>query len=201
MPPDEQSGAIMRAEGGPAVVATGSSATIADHFLPGGILQWGDSASPVSLLLFTNHSCKYCADFQREIVPRLLLDFVEDGKLRISLIPFPLRKYPESREAVRVLLCAASQDKGTVMNEMLFSSPKATDVRSILQNAGLDAATLAECLGSPQTDWMLDAHESFAQTLGVTLVPTLFLNGERIVGLPEYADLQGQIEQMLSEME
>jgi protein-disulfide isomerase len=39
----------------------------------------------------------------------------------------------------------------------------------------------------------MDALASLAASLDVQSVPTSFLNGERIVGLLEYAELQGMV--------
>lgn len=166
--------------------ASGALAAIPERVLPGGILEIGKADAPVSLLVFTNHSCEYCRRFHREQFPRLLAEYVAEGELRISLVPFPLQKYPQSERNAGIALCAAKQGKGRAAHDLLFAD-------------GMDAGPYEACLQDPQTAADLRSQRSWAKVLGIDLIPTFVLDGRRITGLPEYAELRGEIATALRE--
>ncbi len=173
--------------------------TIVERLLPSGIIEIGDRDAPVVLLMFTEHHCRYCKDFYREHFPRLHEDFIDQGKLQLQIGILPLRKYTHSERAALGLLCAATQGKGIPMHELLFTLG-AKDRATLMNEAAtldLDLNLFTQCLDSPDTQKTIERQKSLARSLDVTLVPTFFLNGRKAVGLPQYADLRGEIEESL----
>lgn len=171
--------------------------TQANRLLPSGALEIGDAAAPVSILLFTNHSCAYCKQFQ-DYLPRLRDEFIAQGNVRISILPFALQKYPQSREAAGIFLCAAMMNQGPAVHDLLFRERiGSTAFTTALASLNVQQAELDACTKSEEIAKRIDAQQAVAQSLGVTLVPTYFINGEKYVGLPEYADLKMQIEEEL----
>lgn len=176
-----------------------SKITIVERLLPTGVIEIGDRNAPVVLMMFTEHHCRYCKEFYAEHFPLLHQDYIEQGKLRLQISILPLRKYVRSENAAISLLCAATQGKGIPMHELLFEIG-AKDRESQLSLAAtldLDTELFHKCLDSPDTMRTLERQKSLARSLDVTLVPTLFLNGEKSVGLPYYTDLRGMIEEKL----
>lgn len=169
---------------------------IVERLLPSGLIEIGDRDAPVVLLMFTEHHCRYCKDFYHEHFPLLIEDFINQGKLKLQIGILPLRKYVHSQNAALGLLCSATQGKGIPMHELLFALG-AKDRETLLSEAAtleLDKELFVQCLESPDTLKTVERQKSLARSLDVTLVPTFFLNGEKSVGLPQYADLRGMIE-------
>lgn len=178
---------------------TGEALQIVERLLPSGIIEIGSREAPVVLLMFTEHHCRYCKDFYAEHFPKLHRDFIATGDVRLQISILPLRKYTQSEDAALGLLCAATQGKGIPMHELLFTLG-ASSRDTLLSEANtleLDTNLFTQCLDSPDTQKTLERQKSFARSLDVTLVPTFFLNGEKSVGLPYYADLRGMIENKL----
>lgn len=173
---------------------------LVERLLPSGFIEIGDREAPLVLLMFTEHHCRYCKDFSIDHFSKLHRDFIEQGKLRLQISILPLQKYPDSTAAATGLLCAATQGKGMPMHELLFELG-ARDREVLLSEARtleLDEALFTQCLDSPDTLKTVERQKSIARSLDVTLVPTFFLNGEKSVGLPYYADLRGMIEEQLA---
>src|SRR3989338_6978616 len=116
----------------PSSPLTGTGA-LPERLLPTGILEVGQERAPLTLLIFTNHSCRYCLEFEEEYVPRLVEDFVKPGKLRLQISILKLQKYPESVLFLSALVCAAEQGKGFPMHTKLFDLPP--DRRTVLDAA------------------------------------------------------------------
>lgn len=172
---------------------------VVERLLPSGFIEIGDRDAPVVLLMFTEHHCRYCKQFYHEHLKKLLSKYINEGKLRLQIGILPLKKYIDSERAAMGLLCAATQGKGIPMHELLFELG-ARDEAVLLSEANtleLDTNLFTQCLQSDDTRRTLERQKSIARTLDVTLVPTFFLNGEKSVGLPYYADLEVMIEEKL----
>lgn len=169
----------------------------ANRLLPSGALEIGDAHAPVSVLLFTNHSCAYCRQWQ-EYLPRLRDEFISKGTVRVSVIPYVLQKYNQSRNMAAVFVCAARMGNGPAVHDLLFrESIGSTAYRNALASLNINQEELAACTADEGIQATIDAQQAIAQSLGVTFVPTYFINGTKYVGLPEYADLKSQIEEGL----
>ncbi|MBI3331381.1 thioredoxin domain-containing protein [Candidatus Peregrinibacteria bacterium] len=171
------------------------SGAIAERILETGILEIGNREAPLVLLLFTNHSCRYCRQFQEDLYPLLLKEFIEPGVLRLQVTVLPLQKYPQSRMALTSILCAAHQGKGAAMHNLLFSIPiNQQSILAEIEEWPMDRDLFRSCQNDPVIGLRIAELESLARSLHVTLVPTFFLNGEKFVGLPDAAELRGRIE-------
>lgn len=180
---------------------TGSGmVSVEERLLPSGVLELGNPAAPVSLLLFTNHACAYCRTFHDELLPRLNADYIQSGRVRIGIVPFALQKYADSNESASLLLCAARQGKGAAMHALLFrTNASARTFGDELTAIGINPTDLQTCTQEEGIRGTLAAQQSMAQSLGVSLVPAYFVNGQMFLGQPQYADLRGQIEAALTE--
>lgn len=170
-----------------------------ERLLPNGVLDIGDRGAPLTLLVFTEHHCAYCREFMNEHFLQLMSEFITPGLLRVQLVSFPLRKYEHSGATAKAVLCSAEQGKGLPMSSLLFER-QATDeaaIRKYADELALDPALFAECLRTPGTEAAIMRQKDWALSLGVEYVPSFFLDGEKFVGLPYYADLRGRIEHAL----
>jgi len=180
---------------------TGSGA-VSERLLSSGMLEIGSAAAPLTMLHITNTSCSYCRQFARENMVRLVDDFVHNGNLRITIALMPLKKYPESRANAGLLYCATLQGKGWPMLLLLMEGAtrsSQTWLRELtLQN--IDIKALQACSAEKTLAENIAAQESVIGSLGVTFVPTSFLNGEKIQGVPAYPDLRGRMEKALESL-
>lgn len=150
-----------------------------------GTLILGSDNPPVTLLLFTNHDCNYCKEFQQTLLPRLQTDYIATNKLRMMIVPVPLRKYAQSDTKAHALICGVRAGSGSDVNQMLFEGRSNFPV-------------LKECLSdNDYLQSVMARQQEVISALDVTLVPTYYLNQTRFTGLPSYADLRGQIEHIL----
>jgi len=199
VPADERVEKVLHDSEAPEIVESGALLP-SERLLSSGTIDLGDRNAPLTLLIFTEHHCNYCEEFNGEHLLRLISDFVEPGDLRIQLAYFPLKKYPQSKNAAKAVMCAASQDKGLSMNNILFDRiyKDPGSAKNYAKELELDTDAFEQCMESDDMKNMLTRQKEWAQSLGVQYVPTLFLNGEKSVGLPYYTDLREQIRQALN---
>lgn len=189
-------------EGLPVTEERTETGALAERMLPTGVLEIGNAQAPLTLLIFTEHHCSYCRQFLFEIFPRLKTDFLEPGTLKLEIAMLPLQKYQASNDAALGFICSTAQEKGLVMHDTLFRNPNKSKeaILSYAVDLKLDTALLEDCMKSARTKTLLKSQQTWAQSLGVDVVPTFFLEGEKFIGLPYYPDLKGRIAEALKKL-
>ncbi len=167
------------------VLATVSSA---------GVLVLGDEAAPVSIVLFFNHASPYSKSFFDVLYPELRGAYLLPGRASLSLVPVAFEKYPQSTMMAGYLLCGAAQNKAETIHRLLLAGVPSADT---LEEHEVDVFALRSCLNLPETMAAVTQQQGLAAMFGVDLVPVYFINGDKFTGLPEWADLKGQVEEAL----
>ncbi|HLD64227.1 MAG TPA: hypothetical protein VI913_05020, partial [Candidatus Peribacteraceae bacterium] len=71
-------------------------------------------------------------------------------------------------------------------------------LRKHMEGMGIDSEGIGACATDPLLASQIQLQNKVIDQLEVTLVPTFFLNDEKIVGLPVYPDMRGWIEAALN---
>ncbi len=166
-----------------AIMHTRTGSTLEERMLPSGMLEIGHPNAPVAFTLFTNHSCTYCHTFDRLLTDRILTEFVENGSVRMTIVPVPLQAYPTSTRHTALLSCALQQGKGWPMHRALFHGEPTNEQLTLMD---IDTDALDTCLTTVGSGTLLPASN-------VTLVPSYTINETPYTGLPEWSELRGQI--------
>lgn len=175
-----------------AVVSSGDEMRL----LESGVTEIGNHEAAHTLVLYTEPHCGYCREFIRDHLERLKEDFISSGTLRVLISLFPLEKYEHSSTAAAGLICAGEQGASAQMLNTLFTEDTNTteDLTLRMEDWSKNTEQFSTCLTNTGTTLLLQKQKGIADSLGVTLVPTLILDGDMKVGLPHYADLRGWIE-------
>lgn len=188
---------------------TGTGA-IAERLAERGMLEIGDENARGVLTVFTNYSCRYCQEFDRQMLGNLQDEFVRNGSLKIRMIIVPLFKYPNSALEAAALICGTVLGKGQDMNDALFSTALRTRpaLLKIAAKLKLSAKSFTSCLDSKETKRLLAQQLELIHARNVTLIPTFTLarsnqdlsatgSGalgiEQQTGLPSLPDMRGWI--------
>jgi protein-disulfide isomerase len=137
-----------------------------------------------------DYLCAHCQATQPE-VEELLTQALD--KIKFVAVPFSLRPNGLSGGLARGAFCARQQgdDKFWSYHEKAFATSKAkgwkaTDaddkgpVLEVAAAAGLDAAKMEACLGSPEAqDFLKTTVEAFVRA-GVSGTPTFFMDGRKL---------------------
>jgi protein-disulfide isomerase len=115
----------------------------------------GSADAQVALVEFTDYQCPYCGRYVRTVMPRVMKDYVDTGKVRYVLRDFPLPFHKEARNAAFAAHCAGEQGKYWEMHDLLFKNQKALEREKLPEYAaalGLDTAAFDECIASGRYD-------------------------------------------------
>ena len=144
----------------------------------------GQADAPVVVTEFSDYLCPACASVEQSLIPELIEQYVETGKVRFVYREFPLESlHPNAPKASEAAICAGKQDKYWEMHEKLFatsaeweSGDPIAKFKGYAEELGLDSATFDECLDSGEGATVVKGDQLAGQMAGVNATPYFFIN-------------------------
>lgn len=168
----------------------------------------GKADAPVTLEVWSDFQCPACGQYAEIVEPVLIRNYVTPGTLRIvhhdaafqgarSKAPFD-----ESVESGAGARCAAEQDKYWPFHGWLFANQSGENqgsfadarLRAIATAVGLDVVAWDACRATGEQQTAVRAETAQGVASGVNSTPTLYINGEAIVGVRSATELGQKIE-------
>jgi len=139
----------------------------------------GPENAPVTLVLFSDFQCPYCAKIDPELM-NLLDEFPEE--LKIVYKNFPIRGHQFAVPAALSALAAAKQGKFWPFHDELFAAAKLDmpAIDAIARKLKLDMKKFVTDRNSEEVRKQLQRDFNEARKAGVRGTPTLFINGRRV---------------------
>jgi protein-disulfide isomerase len=138
----------------------------------------GDSGARVAIIEYADFECPYCGEYEREVFPRLLSDYIVTGKVKYFYRDLPLPGHAHAMPAARAARCAGEQGKYWEMHDSLFANQNALSVPALLDRAqtlGLDKVKFTECQSGEKYTADIQKNFSEAQNLRIDGTPTFFI--------------------------
>lgn len=170
---------------------------------------WGKSEgsldAPVVIIDYSDFQCWRCQDFALTTERQLQTAYVDTGKV-LFIYRHRIVGDEESQLAAEASEAAAEQGKFWPYHDLLMqvrAAPKVDDLsipklQSLAQQVGLDMETFNASLQSGKYREKVMQENKEGRGLGVTGVPTLYINGVKKVGALSFEELQVIIDDMLS---
>jgi protein-disulfide isomerase len=172
----------------------------------------GQANAPVTMFEYASMTCPHCARFQREVIPKLVHDYVDTGKVKIIFRDFPLdgaarlasalaRCVPEDKYYSFLNLLFLNQDKwlADLNNDQHVSADEV--IEGLVQMgrfAGFSRDKVESCVGDQSTLAYIDQTQAEAEAkYGISGTPTFIINGELHDGEIKYEDLKKMIDTKL----
>jgi protein-disulfide isomerase len=164
----------------------------------------GNPAAPVTIELFADFQCPACKQFVTTQLSRVVTDFVTPGIARIEAKDIDIlgRGTPDESMALAVgAACAAEQNRYWQYHDLVFwnqgrenhGDHDAAFVAAVANEARVDETAWRSCLGREDVTKTITDQTRTALSAGINSTPTLRVNGEILVGVPNYADLAALI--------
>ncbi|WP_209323733.1 DsbA family protein [Brevibacterium renqingii] len=148
----------------------------------------GPSDAPVTLVVFSDYQCPFCAAWSQDTLPKML-DYVDSGDLRIEWREVNVFG-SASKQAAKAAYAAALQDQHWEFHDALFSDgePRSPDeltpeaLTEVAEQIGLDIDRFTSDMNSEKTAEAVAENEKMGTDLGAFSTPTFLLNGQPYVG-------------------
>jgi protein-disulfide isomerase len=164
----------------------------------------GSATAPVVIELYADFQCPACKAFVTGQMHRLVDEFVVPGTVRIEArdIAFLGRGNPdESLELAAGAACATGQDRYWQYHDLVFwnqgrenrGDHDSAFITRVADAAGVDRAAFDACFARNDVRATIASRTQAALGRGVHSTPTLVVNGQSIVGVPDYDRLATMI--------
>jgi protein-disulfide isomerase len=172
----------------------------------------GPGNAPVSVVVFDDLECPYCARMHAQIFPALTQRYKD--QIHIVYRDFPLEIHPWAMRAAVDTNCVGAQSPMGYWNLVDYVHAHAADLGgeekslakanetldSLTRDEGkkqkLNAETLNACIAK-QDDTAIKASIQMGETLGVDATPAIFINGEILEGFAPLEDVYRMIDNAL----
>lgn len=145
----------------------------------------GSADAEILLMAFSDYQCKPCRDFVEQTLPKLMVDFIEPGKVKYVLRDYPLPSNSHALRAAALAHCAGEQGRYWQMHDALIKNSEAVDKGnwSSLYRAApdLDSDKLERCSASSRYEDEINKDIQAAKELGAKGAPGFFI-GKRQSG-------------------
>ncbi|HRQ10555.1 MAG TPA: thioredoxin domain-containing protein [Trueperaceae bacterium] len=173
---------------------------------PGDPFALGDPDAPVTMVVFSDYRCPFCARYANTTEPAIVERFVNTGKVRLEWRDFPIFG-DASMLAARAGRAAAAQGKFWEFNAAVYgAAPEighhdltpAKLVAFAAQVGVPDLERFESDMNSEQYDASIAIDAIQARNLGITGTPSFVIDGNPIVGAQPTSVFVGLIEQALA---
>lgn len=168
----------------------------------------GEKDAPMTVYLYEDFQCPFCGQFDREMFPDLVDDYVRDGQVRVVSETMVFLG-PDSVTAARAAFAAGEQNLYWPYHTLLFenqgeeNSGYVTDdfLRGLAEDTpGLDVQKWEDQRAGNSFTKELGAVQSKAQAEGVNSTPTLIVEGPggqvKIDRLTDYDQITSAIDKV-----
>jgi protein-disulfide isomerase len=151
----------------------------------------GQPNAPVVVTEFSDFQCPACAAVTSAVIPDLIEQYVDTGKVRFVYREFPLASiHPVAPQASQAAVCAGQQEMYWEMNAHLFANQdewsQAADpivkFKEYAEELGMDTEVFSECLDSGEAALVVQGDIMAGQKLGVNATPYFFVGDLPIRG-------------------
>src|SRR5437764_12406761 len=145
----------------------------------------GNPDAPVTLEEYGDFQCPPCGMFAT-FVGQLEKEY--DSRLRVVFRNFPLGVHEHAREAALAAEAAGLQGHFWEMHDVLYREQaawsKAPNTRELFESyagtIGLNVDQFKKDMDGEQAKARVDADKARAESLGINLTPTLYINGQPV---------------------
>ena len=167
-------------------------------------LNEGNVDAKVSILVYESLTCGHCADFHKEVYPKLKKDFIDLGLVNIEFRSFPLDL--AALNASKIAHC--KNDGNSDILHFLYENQKKwvrgetiKDINKHLKNLVLKnkkEIDFEKCLADKNIeDHILNDRISGVKKFNIEATPTLIINGKKFDNPHNYKKLKKNIEKLI----
>ena len=150
-------------------------------------VDFGRSDASVRMVEFYDFGCGYCRRFHQETRDLLHEQYVDPGRVFWKSVPFITGNWGPSVPISLAAECARDQGRSyfeeivDVIFERQSDWKSSSDPEELAEEfaeaAGVDMERYRRCFENDEMLWRVQAHSDFAEDLGVTGTPTIYIVG------------------------
>lgn len=168
----------------------------------------GSSTAPITCVLYSDYACPHCAQVFLDMLPLLMADYVQTGKVHLLHRDFPLPMHPYARLAARYANAAGRSGVYDLVATQLYRTQaqwvQGGDIQSQLSQVLLPAVLnqVQTLVNDPNFDDGIDAEVAMARQEQLQGTPSMVIvrgvTQKVLLGIPSYSLLKGYLDELLA---
>ena len=164
----------------------------------------GNENAKITIIAYESLTCSHCADFHKDIYPKLKIDYIDTGLAKIEFRHFPLDI--AALNASKISQC--KQDQGLKILESLYSDQQAwvkgssieeinRNLKTFINQKGFDV-DFDKCINNKEIeDFVLNDRIEGAKNFDVNATPTIIINDKKFNKSLNYNNLKKFLEKLI----
>ena len=166
----------------------------------------GVDGAPIKIKVFSSFTCPHCANFHKEVIPKINKDYVVSGKVQIIFIDFPLDQM--AFNASKLLHCL-NQEKQIKFLDIVYetqnqwtSGTNADEINNNLQqigkSLGINSLQYNKCLNDEAiSDKIINGRIDGQKKYSIDSTPTIIINEKKFKGSTSFKNIKKEIEKLI----
>jgi protein-disulfide isomerase len=166
----------------------------------------GNPAAKVWMILASDFQCPYCKMWHDSSDLTIRREYIDNGKVRLAYINFPINSHANAIPAAEYAMCAAAQDKFWQMHDSLFATQEkwaplpnpASALEQVAASVGVDVTAFRSCVSAHKMLPLIEADREKAQRAGVRATPSFFIGSQLLEGVQPIENLRKALDAALT---
>jgi len=170
------------------------------------LITLGLENAPVKIKIFSSFTCPHCADFHFNIIPKIKEKYIDNGKVQLIFIDFPLDQ--AAFNASKLLHCIDKKQQINFMDTIYKNQKKWTsgsnieninkNLKEIVKNLGISSSQFDTCLvddviSDKILNLRIEAHKEYS----IDSTPTIVINEKKLKGSASLNNIIKRIEKII----
>jgi Protein-disulfide isomerase len=166
----------------------------------------GLDSAPVKIKIFSSLTCPHCANFHINIISEIKNKYVENGKVQLIFIDFPLDQL--AFNASKLLHCLDKKKQMPFLDTIYKTQNKWTNgsniedinenLKKIVKNLGINSIQFDECLiNEVISDKILNGRIDATKKYSIESTPTIIINEKKLKGSASFKNIEKEIEKLI----
>ena len=164
----------------------------------------GNNNAKITIITYASLTCSHCANFHKEVHPKLKKDYIDTGLAKIEFRHFPLDV--AALNASKIAQC--KQDQSLEILESLYSNQQAwikgstieevnDNLKKFLKKEGFDI-DFEKCINNQEIeDFVLNDRIEGTKNFKVNSTPTIIINNKKFEKSLNYKNLKKSLEKLI----
>ena len=164
----------------------------------------GNNNAKITIIAYASLTCSYCANFHKEVYPKIKKDYIDTGLAKIEFRHFPLDI--AALNASKITQC--KQDQSLEILESLYSNQQAwlkgsaieevnDNLKKFLKKEGFDI-DFEKCINNKEIeDFVLNDRIEGTKNFKVNSTPTIIINNKKFEKSLNYKNLKKSLEKLI----
>ena len=166
----------------------------------------GNDEAKVKIKIFSSLTCPHCANFHKNIVPKIKKEYINNGMVQLIFIDFPLDH--AALNASKLINCISS-DKQNEFLDMVYEKQNewttASNITEINENLkklfnelGINISNFDKCLNNEDIEnRILNARIEAQKKYSINATPTIIINEEKFKGELSFKNIKKIIDKII----